>query len=65
MSRFMFIESNFEKTWMHNVRILESNVEAVVLYNQHLCWFCFLDSTDTILESTVLTYESNNDPRKA
>ena len=43
MSRFMFIESNLEKTWRHNVRILQRNVEAVVLYNQNLKLLRFFD----------------------
>ena len=44
MSRFMFIESNVEKTWMHNVRILESNViqGVVVLYSQNLKLHCLV-----------------------
>ena len=39
----MFIESNLERTWMSNVRILQSNVEAVVLYNQNLKLLRFFD----------------------
>ena len=35
MSRFLFIIKAIEKTWGHNVSILQTNVEAVVLYNQN------------------------------
>ena len=44
MSRFMFIESNVEKTWTRIVGILESNViqGVVVLYSQNLKLHCLV-----------------------